>query len=156
MKSYVISGRDRDNDDCIHFTFVNRKSEEAWDGKEVTFIISPNPQERFIDCYNFIKEYFELLHSMPYVTYTDEDYVFPNMRTNFFAFNKQGTTTYLRNVLKDVLTSCGLKGTDYGSHSLRHGGARHKFIFSIFLYNLEAIRYVAGWTYNSSMVGNEF
>ena len=113
--------------------------------KSVTFCIYSNQNEELMDAYKYVKEYINLLNKLPNHEYNDNDYIFPNMSPKRFAIDQQGSTRYIRLVLKEALKPCGLDESRYANHSLRNGGARHKLIYSMWPLNLDQIRFLAGW-----------
>ena len=96
-------GVDRDGDSALLFTFVDRKSLIRYKKKQVTFYIYPNPQEKYIDTYKFVKDYFELLE------YSGDHPCFPKMVPNCFVLEAEGSTKYIRNCLKLVFTGKELR-----------------------------------------------
>ena len=141
---------DDDNDKCLLFSFNSRKSMKAYKDKTVLFYIYPNPDEAFIDCYRYVKEYYDLLEHLKMNPQPD-DYIFTaNSKDSFIILNKPCTTAFLRGILQDLVVAIGKTKTMYANHSLRYGGARHRFIFSMYKYNLDQVRYVAGWTKTDS------
>ncbi len=151
-------GKDKDLDEALLFTFVDRKSLAAYGKDAVTFNIYPNPHEPYINAFKFIQEYYELLEKLPSHSLDDDDYIFPNMTKNMFKIGRQGTTKYFREILKEMAEKCQLDFRLYANHSLRHGGARFKLIYSQFPLNIDQIRYLAGWTNRDSMetVGSDY
>ena len=143
-------GEDDEEDSCLHYTFVDRKSFAMYDiNKEITFFIYDNPGEEYINAYKYVQKYFDIIAKCG-IKVDQEQFVFPNIRKGQFVFKTQGTTDYYRSTIQKVADQIGLVGRDYGNHSLRYGGARHKLIFSVYPYNLEQIRYIAGWTYQDT------
>ena len=148
---HLCYGHDKDGEPSLRFTYVDRKSLEAYKKLGnvkgiVTFDIYPNPDEAYINFYKYMKEYYDLLKELPNHNVNDDAFVFPNMKPKKFMIGSQGSTTYIRKVLQDYCNACQMDPSKYATHSLRHGGARHRYIYSSFTLNLDELRYLAGWT----------
>ena len=136
---------DDEGDHCLHCSFVARKSLVTYnENKKITFFIYDNPGEPYINAYHYIMEYFNLIAKHK-ITISPDSYVFPNMREKHILFKSQGSTDYYRKMVQSVAQAVGLEAREFGNHSLRYGGARHKLIFSMYSYNLDQIQYIAGW-----------
>ena len=114
---HIKLGVDNDGDIALLFTFMDRKSMEAYKGTVMTFFIPENKEEPHIDCFKYINEYFKHLEALN-IEMADNDLVFPNRSPNCFSTKKKGSTKYLRDILKDCLTALGIEARDYSNHSL--------------------------------------
>ncbi len=52
----LVFGVDDENDSCLLFSFNSRKSMNAYKENMVLFYICPNPEEKYIDSYKYVKD----------------------------------------------------------------------------------------------------
>lgn len=133
---------------CLLFTFVDQKFASHSKMKEITFFIYDNPFDEFINACKYVQEYYNIIQQCN-IKYNDDSFMFTSIRDNQFLFKTQGKTEYYCTMIQKVATHIGLDGLLYRNHSLRYGENKHKLIFSLYHYNLEQIRYIAGQAFKN-------
>ena len=120
-----------------------RKTDNYEDAK---FTLSEFPLEPCRNPIPFVDQYLKRMKELK-KPQSSTNLLFPKITDKNIFSGTKGTCNDFTVLFKRALEYLGIFSTDMASHSLRKGGARHYFIYSSKLWNLDKITYWAGWSY---------
>ncbi|KAK0220041.1 hypothetical protein IW262DRAFT_1461271 [Armillaria fumosa] len=108
------------------------QSKQGWDGllESNYYNIYAQPNSPDIDMYTYLPQWIKLLEQCLGCTLEPDDYIFSYCSSNGIIHPKQEMThDMIQNLLNEFGQRAGLKRA-YTTHSLCHGGAQYRFMFS--------------------------
>lgn len=130
-------------------TSINLHTRKSLNYAESKFIVAVNPSETWLDPIPYVQNYLDqvkLLNKPQDL----KNLVFPRLSGS----TAKCTPSEYSKMLKAVLKSLNISNVGMSSHSLRKGGARHRFIYSKSKWSLEKVCYWAGWSDDTDVKNN--